>query len=188
MAKKIPDMMLPPPTVETPSPPLPPSDEGSSEVDDIARRAFGSGEHLDGAFAAATGAPDPAAEIEPMPVIMPREEWCKLWLSAHGMAGEVINVRALAGVPTRNGALDAAGAIYDTAKDTPSFHWLLDPRGEWMKRVIVVGMFYVPLAREVGAEMAARRRRKPAPRPPAAAAPSPHEPAQDGVAVEAVDE
>jgi hypothetical protein len=118
-------------------------------------------EHLDAAFAAASGTPgaetgaDSAAQG---PVFMPRDEWCKVWLAAHGIAGFILNSAALQRVtPELRGAMDAAGAIYDTAAEVSWLHWLLDPHSKWFQRAIVVAGFYGPLFREVQGEIRARR-------------------------------
>src|SRR5579883_693933 len=126
--------------------PLPSGDPTSSDA-----------AHLDQAFAAATGASEPAG-----PRFMPRDEWCKGWLAAHGVCGQMLGSATLAHCPERAGAMDAAGAIYDTAADTPMLHWLIDPKSEWMKRGFVVFAFYGPVAKGVAGELRQRRAAKPA--------------------------
>lgn len=139
----------------------PPPSEAFSESDPASSASAEPGEHLDAALAEATGATLETAGPAG-PVLMPRDEWCKMWLACHGIGGNIIGVRALIEAPERKGAMDAAGAIYDTAAETPALRWLLDPQGEWVKRVVVVGTFYAPLSRDVVTELRARRRPAPA--------------------------
>lgn len=153
--RKPPDLTM---TSERPLPSLTP-ESLSGNVEVSSASAEPSGDHLEAALAEATGATTAAPAG---PALMPRDEWCKMWLACHGIGGNIIGVRALIEAPERKGAMDAAGAIYDTAAETPALRWLLDPQGEWVKRIVVVGTFYAPLSRDVMTELRARRRPAPA--------------------------
>src|SRR5260370_15189662 len=118
--------------------------------------------HLEAALAEATGAAGATPSAPPAPVLMPRSEWCDLYLKCHGIAGHAMGSRVLAGVPERAGGTEAAGAIYDTCAETPYLHFLLHPGGKWFQRAMMVGYFYAPI---VGALRAERARRQ-APRVP----------------------
>jgi hypothetical protein len=83
----------------------------------------------------------------------------------------MINSAALQSVPDRDGALEAAGAIYDTAAETPQLRFLIEVKSKWLERALTVGMFYAPLVGEIRRERAARHQpgARPSPRPSAAA-------------------
>jgi hypothetical protein len=152
-----------------PSPPPPPSREadqsGLSSTTD----------HLDAALSEAT-----AGDIE-LPraavigfdgggdVLMERGEWCKMYLGAHDIAGNVIGSAVLANASGRKGAEDAAGAIYDTCAKVKALHFMLSPNAEWFKAATLVAMFYVPMGRELIAERRARMTARPAAKPAAPA-------------------
>jgi hypothetical protein len=154
-----PDLM----TLESPlstRPPAPDSSTGSSAGSEPPA-------HLEAALAAAEGA-TAGASAETAPAVMPRAEWCDLYLKCHGIAGQAIGSRVLIGVPERKGGLEAAGAIYDTILDTPVLHFLIHPGGVWFQRASLVAFFYIPVIAEVRAERAPRKTpRAPAPRDPA---------------------
>src|SRR5260370_34078770 len=76
--------------------------------------------HLEAALAEATGAAGATPGAPPAPVLMPRPEWCDLYLKCHGIAGHMTGSAVLQGVPQRAGGLDAAGAIYDTCAEVPA--------------------------------------------------------------------
>src|SRR6266851_2710765 len=117
--------------------------------------------HLEAALAEATGEGAPGA-APPAPVLMPRPEWCYLYLKCHGIAGHVMGSAVLVSVPQRAGGLEAAGAVYDTCAETPWLHFLLHPGGIWFQRASIVLLFYAPIVGELRAERAKRQ----APRPP----------------------
>lgn len=161
-----PDLTL---TADPPIPPSPPSESApGSSTDEISRRAFGDGApapaHLEEAFSIATG----TEPLAPAARFMPRKEWCEFWLKCHGITGQVMGSKVLAGIPERKGMLEAAEAIYDSCVDTPALHWMIAPGGKWFQRAAVVAYAYAPIAGELRAERAARAHppRNAAPRDP----------------------
>ncbi len=136
----------------SPASPNPPPSDRSSTASSAEAPA-----HLDAALAAATG-----AELEldgGAAKFMPRDEWITMWLTTHRMAGSIAGLGALETAPDRPGAPDAAGAIYDSAAETPSLHWLIEPQNKWLQRALVIGAFYGPLGRDTIREVKARRAR-----------------------------
>ncbi|SRR5258708_977876 len=113
--------------------------------------------HLEAALAEATGAAGATPGAPPAPVLMPRPEWCDLYLKCHGIAGHVTGSAVLVSVPQRAGGLEAAGAIYDTCAEIPWLHFLLHPGGIWFQRATLVLLFYAPIAGELRAERAKRQ-------------------------------
>ncbi len=120
--------------------------------------------HLAAALEAAEpGLGEPLGGLPTTPIVlMPRPEWCDLYLKCHGIAGHVMGSAVLVSVPQRAGGLDAAGAVYDTCAETPWLHFLLHPGGIWFQRASIVLLFYAPIVGELRAERAKRQ----APRPP----------------------
>jgi hypothetical protein len=119
---------------------------------------------------------------------MPRDEWCRMWLAAHGIAGIMLRSPALADAPKRQGGMDAAGAIYDIASETSALRWLLDPKGKWLQRIVAIGAFYAPLAREVAMDLRARRAKPAGSGQTEVAARQDAPPApRDGLVVQAID-
>src|SRR5260221_12876956 len=112
--------------------------------------------HLEEALAEATGAAGATPGAPPAPVLMPRPEWCDLYLKCHGIAGHMTGSAVLQGVPQRAGGLEAAGAIYDTCAEIPWLHFLLHPRGIWFQRATLGLLFYAPIAGALRAERAPR--------------------------------
>ena len=55
------------------------------------------------------------------------------------------------------GARDCAYAIHETIVDVPMLHFILQPGNKWLDRAFAIGLFTVPMAISVRAELAARR-------------------------------
>jgi hypothetical protein len=161
---------------ETPAPSSPPNEIRSDFSADLDAAAQAD---LDAALAEAR-APAPLDAAPQGDGLMPREEWCQMFLGCHDIAGNVMGSAVLAGTSNRKGAMDAAGAIYDTCKRVSALRFMLSPDSEWFKSATLIAMFYLPLTKEIAAE----RRIMLARRAEAARAPSPRAPVsrnQDGV-------
>lgn len=148
---------LPPESLRTESPLPPPPNPGPGETGSAP-------EHLESALAVAEGATSrPASQPSPLRrrdgsafEPMPRDEWCKFYVKVHTVAGNMMDSAVLRGVEYRAGALDAAGAIYDTCLETPMLWFFIDRHGKWFERATLVGMFYLPLADELRKERHAK--------------------------------
>jgi len=145
---------LPTLSLDRPSPSERPSPTGAASS--TASSASDAPAHLDDALAIATG--EKPADATAAPQFLEREEWITVWLTAHRMGGSIAGLATLEGAPERPGARDAAGAIYDSAAETPSLHWLIEPHSKWLQRAMLIGAFYVPLGRAAFAEVKVKRR------------------------------
>lgn len=121
-------------------------------AEEIAPEALGAAPGADPGTPGTPGAPGAAAP----PGVMPKDEWCKLWLACHGMTGNIMGSAVLAKAAERPGGMDAAGAIYDIAAETPALRWMIDGGNVWFKRAACLAVFYVPLGAEIRRERAAR--------------------------------
>lgn len=77
--------------------------------------------------------------------------------AAFGAASMLTKLKALAWSKDDPAARGAFQALYDTCAEIPMLGFLLRPGGKWMGRAMAVGLFAVPLAQGVRAELAQRR-------------------------------
>ncbi|WP_298334135.1 hypothetical protein [Asticcacaulis sp.] len=77
------------------------------------------------------------------------------------MVGSMLGLRTIEEAPDQSSFPAAAQALYDSIVDTPSLHFLIKPETAWGARILAIGMFAVPMARGVQAELAERRKNRP---------------------------
>lgn len=85
------------------------------------------------------------------------ELFCGGFNVAHHMSG----LKSLAVDKSDGKSIAASGALYDTIQDIPMLHFLLMPQGKWMERAVAIGMFTIPMAQNVAAELAQRHAEQP---------------------------
>ena len=81
------------------------------------------------------------------------------------VSGHMTGLQTLVQGPQLETWPDAAAAIYDTIRETPSLHFLLKPGGKWWLRFAAIGAWGLPVAAGCAQEMKARRQPKPTPDP-----------------------
>lgn len=86
------------------------------------------------------------------------DDFCKVFVGGFNAAHHLTGLRALKIEQGDGAAQDAAKAIYDTILEVPALHFMLRPGGKWLERALAVGMFALPMARAVKAELLERRR------------------------------
>lgn len=111
-----------------------------------------------------TGAGDGAAGQVLSARVLSREEFYQAFkaiLAAPGMIAPHLGgppFASLAVQPAEEAAARAcADAIYDTACEVRLLRWLIEPGNKWVQRSLAIGMFTVPKALAVRAELGAHR-------------------------------
>lgn len=87
---------------------------------------------------------------------MNKDQFFQFFAALHTIPGQMMAVRTLIEAPAKPEARPACDAIYDTAREVPSLHFLIKPGSVWMQRGMVVLAYAVPVAIGVKAELAAR--------------------------------
>lgn len=92
--------------------------------------------------------------------VLPKDEWCKGFIAMHGMGAAFMGIKALA-LP--NARIDGATAqqvaetFYEMILEIPMLHFMLQPGGKWLGRVMVIGMYAQGMRAAVGEELQERR-------------------------------
>lgn len=143
----------------TPEMPKTGSDLGSAEYD------LGDGSHLDDfrtAEEAAAGAvqedagPAYAAAVDDAGFLT-RDAWTDAFAAAFRIGGGATGLKTLTDAAGADSLPPAAHAIYDAARETPYFHWLIRPDSVWLQRAIAISVFTIPVAAGCGRELKERR-------------------------------
>jgi hypothetical protein len=149
----------------TSTPPLPPQNQsepvsGASSASTINDDAP---THFDDLIDAAEPAASPTAAM------VGKEDFHKLFVFGFTAGHEFTKLQSLKIGAENEAARNCAHALYDTILDVPALHFMLQPQGKWFERIFAIGVFTVPLAASVRAELRARRAPKGIPTTRAAA-------------------
>lgn len=98
----------------------------------------------------------------PGPGILGKDEFFLVFIGGFKVAAIVTHLKSVEVNQDDRTARAACDAIYDTVNEIPALRFLLEPQGKWMGRVMAIGMFAVPMALNVQAELSARAPKKPA--------------------------
>lgn len=98
----------------------------------------------------------------PGPAILGKDEFFLVFIGGFKVAAIVTHLKSVEVNQDDRTARAACDAIYDTLNEIPALRFMLEPQGKWMGRVMAIGMFTVPMAMNVQAELAARVPKKPA--------------------------
>jgi hypothetical protein len=94
----------------------------------------------------------------PSSVILGREEFHNLFLTAFTVSHNLTGLQSLKIGEEREGAAKACSyAVYDSIMEIPSLHFMLQPQNKWFERAIAIGAFTIPTAIAVRAELKLRR-------------------------------
>lgn len=80
-----------------------------------------------------------------------------LFCVSFNTASAVTKLKSLSVDKDDDACQNCTRALYETIYDIPMLHFMLKPSGKWMERAVAIGMFTVPMAMGVSAELAARR-------------------------------
>jgi len=143
-----------PQTTTGPSPSPTPEPKPEPKAEPIGPISDGS--HLD---EIAVDDPDAAPPVEPESIgvgsdgFITPEAFHQGFLFGFVCAGELLNLDTLRGAAKRETAEPASRAIYDTIRDMPSLHFMIQPGAVWFKRLMTIGAFVMPLAVECTREI-----------------------------------
>lgn len=90
--------------------------------------------------------------------MLDKDAFHKMFVGIFGVASVLTHLQSLKVSGEDANARAASDALYETIVDIPALHFLLEPQGKWAGRVMCIGMFAVPMALNVQAELAARGR------------------------------
>ena len=152
---------------ETPTPsPSPESGPPSSTPTPSTSEPVSDGSHLDDIpveepEASTSGNTDqPAASTITGPDgFLTRDAFFAAFVVAHQLAGQVAGLKTLIEAPKGDAARPASDALYDTCRDVPMLHFLIQPGGIWFQRAAVVAAYALPVAAACQQELRARRAR-----------------------------
>ncbi len=141
---------------ETPTPPeaqetMPDQPEPETEAG-FSEAGSADGAHIDALL-------DGAGDTPPTPptnVQLDKASFHKLFCGTFTMASHLSGLKTLAVNDGDGRALAASEALYETIEETPALHFLIQPSGKKMQRIIAIATFAVPLAIGVRNELAAR--------------------------------
>lgn len=97
-----------------------------------------------------------AAASAPPSSRISKDEFHKLFIGGFKAAHHITRLQSL-NVPDDGAAQAASAALYETIVDIPLLHFMLNPGGKWGQRIVAIGVFTVPIAIGVNAELADRR-------------------------------
>lgn len=92
------------------------------------------------------------------PNVLDKDAFHRLFVGVFSVASVLTHLQSLKVSNDDGSARAASDALYETILDIPALHFLLEPQGKWAGRVMCIGMFAVPMAINVQAELAARSR------------------------------
>lgn len=123
-----------------------------------------------------------AAPRGPSGGFISKEDFHKVFVTGFVGAHHLTKLQSLKVNPDDGAAIDASSAIYDSIMDIPALHGMLKTDGKWWGRILAIGVFTVPLASNIGAEMAARKapRQQPQSAQPEQKAAAPAQPVSPG--------
>lgn len=119
-------------------------------------------EHFDALFDNPEIQAGPMPGETPAPGILGKDEFFLVFIGGFKVAAIVTHLKSVEVNQDDRTARAACDAIYDTVNEIPALRFLLEPQGKWMGRVMAIGMFAVPMALNVQAELSARAPKKPA--------------------------
>lgn len=91
-----------------------------------------------------------------VPGMLDKEGFHALFIGAFKVANLMTQLNSL-NIPDGDvNAKAASDALYETIRDIPALHFMLQPQGKWMGRAMCIGMFAVPMAMNIQAELMAR--------------------------------
>ncbi len=91
------------------------------------------------------------------PGMLGKDEFFKVFCMVFKMASIGAHLKSMDVDPNDEGARAASDAVYETCAEIPALNFILKPQGRVMGRVAAIGMFVVPMAMNVQAEIAARQ-------------------------------
>ncbi len=91
------------------------------------------------------------------PGMLGKDEFFKVFCMVFKVASIGANLQSMNVDPHDEGARAASDAVYETCAEIPALNFILKPQGRVMGRVVTIGMFVVPMAMNVQAEIAARQ-------------------------------
>lgn len=112
--------------------------------------AGGAGEPPDGpSFPMATGGGDGPS--------LSKDDFHELFCGGFEAASLITDLKSLHVEKTDGKAKAASAALYDTINEIPALRFILQPQGKIAQRVLVLGVFFGGMARNVSAEIAEKR-------------------------------
>ncbi len=110
-------------------------------------------------------------DVQSGETVLSQDEFCQMMAGIFQFSGGVTGLTTLAEAPNQPTANPAFGALWETAYETPSMRWLIEPQSVILQRIVTIGAFAIPTARSVTVEVKAKRKPKAKPKPdPAQAA------------------
>lgn len=91
------------------------------------------------------------------PGMLGKDEFFKVFCMVFKVASIGANLKSMKVDPHDEAARAASDAVYETCAEIPALHFILQPQGRVMGRIVAIGMFVVPMAMNVQAEIAARQ-------------------------------
>lgn len=88
--------------------------------------------------------------------MLDKESFHKVFVGVFNVASVLTHLQSLKVANDDGNGRAASDALYETILDIPALHFLLEPQGKWAGRIMCIGMFAVPMAINVQAELAAR--------------------------------
>ena len=92
--------------------------------------------------------------------VLPKDEWSKGFIALHGMGAAMSGIKAIA-LPNERideaTALQVAETFYDMLLEIPMLHFMLQPGGKWLGRVMIINMYAHGMRMAIGAELHERR-------------------------------
>lgn len=96
--------------------------------------------------------------IPPKREFISEEAFWEVFRGTHWMLGSVLSSDAVRTGPDRPEAREASKALYETACDTPSLHWLVDPGNKQVGRWLAIAGYGMVLVAAVRSERLERKR------------------------------
>lgn len=90
------------------------------------------------------------------PGMLGKDEFYQIFVTGFKVASIATHLKSVEVNPQDQGARAASDAIYETVSEIPALRFLLQPQGKVFGRIVTIGMFVVPMAMNVQAEIAAR--------------------------------
>lgn len=91
------------------------------------------------------------------PGMLGKDEFFKVFCMVFKVASIGARLKSMDVDPQDEAARAASDAVYETCAEIPALNFILQPQGRVMGRVAAIGMFVVPMAMNVQAEIAARQ-------------------------------
>jgi len=89
--------------------------------------------------------------------MLSKDDFYKMFLGGFAMGHAYSKLESLKVEADNQSALNCSNAMYDTIADIPALHFLITPQNKWLERSIAIGMFTIPMAIAVKAELQLRQ-------------------------------